>query len=169
MFVHRGGCKIYLLLIADSGPRNVACNDLSLATRVHDICYMTSAIVWIKQVKSDYAVLAPAHPDSTVHDRFSQRAALHEFVTSPTSSKQCDPIASQTHLQIISRIISDDMMLEGPAASGGNAGPSMQPAVMPMVADQTSPPRKLLRQNIGGSGQDLSAVHAGGKPRCPFP
>ena len=53
-------CKIYLLLIADGGPRNVARNDLSLATRVHDICYMTSAIVWIKQVKSDYAVLASA-------------------------------------------------------------------------------------------------------------
>ena len=56
------------------------------------------------------------------------------------------------------------MMLEGPAATGGNAGQSMQPAVMPMVADQTSPPRKLLRQNIGGSGQDLSAVEAGGNP-----
>jgi hypothetical protein len=85
-------------------------------------------------------------------------------VPSPTSSKQCDPIASQTNLQVISRIISEDMMLEGPAATGGNAGPSMQPAVMPMVADQTSPPRKLLRQNIGGSGQDLSAVEAGGNP-----
>ena len=55
-------------------------------------------------------------------------------------------------------------MLEGPAATGGNAGQSMQPAGMPMVADQTSPPRKLLRQNIGGSGQDLSAVEAGGNP-----
>ena len=55
-------------------------------------------------------------------------------------------------------------MLEAPAATGGNAGQSTQPAGMPMVADQTSPPRKLLRQNIGGSGQDLSAVEAGGNP-----
>ena len=113
-----------------------------------------------------YAVLAPAHPDSTVHRRFPQRAALHEFVPSPTSSTQCDPIANQTHLQVISRIIPEEMMLEAPAATGGNAGQSTQPAGMPMVADQTSPPRKLLRHHVGGSGQDLSAVQAGGKPRC---
>ena len=35
---------------------------------------------------------------------------------------------------------------------------------MPMVADQTSPPRKQLRQDDGGSGQDLSAIQAGGNP-----
>ena len=57
------------------------------------------------------------------------------------------------------------MMLQaGPVATGGNAGPSMQPADMPMVADQTSPPRKQLRQDDGGSGPDLSAIHAGGHP-----
>jgi hypothetical protein len=56
------------------------------------------------------------------------------------------------------------MLEEGPAATGGSAGPSMQPADMPMVADQTSPPRKQLRQDSGGSGQDLSAIHAGGNP-----
>ena len=56
------------------------------------------------------------------------------------------------------------MLEEGPAATGGSAGPSMQPADMPMVADQTSPPRKQLRQDIGGSGQDLSAVEAGETP-----
>jgi hypothetical protein len=33
-----------------------------------------------------------------------------------------------------------------------------------MVADQTSPPRKQLRQDEGGSGPDLSAIHAGGNP-----
>ena len=45
MFVYRGGCKIYLLLIADSGPRNVACNDLSLATRVHDMLHDQSYLL----------------------------------------------------------------------------------------------------------------------------
>ena len=56
------------------------------------------------------------------------------------------------------------MLEAGPVATGGNAGPSMQPADMPMVADQTSPPRKQLRQDDGGSGPDLSAIHAGGNP-----
>ena len=57
------------------------------------------------------------------------------------------------------------MMLQaGPVATGGNAGPSMQPADMPMVADQTSPPRKQLKQDDGGSGPDLSAILAGGTP-----
>ena len=61
-------------------------------------------------------------------------------------------------------------------ATGGNAGSTVQPAdapggtpniYMPIVADQTSPPRKQLRQDDGGSGQDLSAIHAWGKPHCP--
>jgi len=61
------------------------------------------------------------------------------------------------------------MMLDPPAATGGNAGQSTQQAGMPMVADQTSPPRKLLRQHVGGSGQDLSAVQAGGNPVAQSP
>ena len=56
------------------------------------------------------------------------------------------------------------MLQAGPVATGGNAGPSMQPADMPMVADQTSPPWKQLKQDDGGSGPDLSAIHAGGNP-----
>ena len=95
-------------------------------------------------------------------------ATAYALIARPTvrsRSPQCDPIAKQTNLQVISRIVSDDMMLEaGPVATGGNAGPSMQPADMPMVADQTSPPRKQLRQDDGGSGPDLSAIHAGGNP-----
>ena len=61
----------------------------------------------------------------------------------------------------------------GLAATGGNAGSTVQPAdapggapniYMPMVADQTSPPRKQLRQDDGGSGQYLSAIQVGGNP-----
>ena len=52
---------------------------------------------------------------------------------------------------------------------GGNAGSTAQQADVPSgtpitfmpVVDQTSPPRKLLRQNEGGSGQGLSAQEAG--------
>ena len=40
--------------------------------------------------------------------------------------------------------------------------PSGTPATFMPVVDQTSPPRKFLRQNEGGSGQDLSAIQAGG-------
>ena len=98
-------------------------------------------------------------------------ATDYALIARPTvrsRSPQCDPIANQTNLQVISRSFSDDMMLEeGPAATGGNADPSMQPTDMPMVADQTSPPRKQLRQDSGGSGQDLSAIHARGETFCP--
>ena len=37
MFEYRGGCKIYLLLIAYGGPRNVARNDLSRMLRAFTI------------------------------------------------------------------------------------------------------------------------------------
>ena len=56
---------------------------------------------------------------------------------------------------------------------GGNAGSTAQQADVPIgrpatftpVVDQTSPPRKLLRQNEGGSGQNLSTHEAGGDPQ----
>ena len=55
---------------------------------------------------------------------------------------------------------------------GGNAGstaqqadvPSGTPTTLMPVVEQTSPPRKLLRQNDGGSGQYLSAIQAWGNP-----
>ena len=57
---------------------------------------------------------------------------------------------------------------------GGNAGSTAQqtdlprgtPTTLMPVVDQTSPPRKLLRQNDGGNGQDLSAIQAGGNPNA---
>ena len=55
---------------------------------------------------------------------------------------------------------------------GGNAGSTAQQVDVPFgthttftpVVDQTSPPRKLSRQNDGGSGQNLS-LNAGGDPQ----
>ena len=146
MFEYRGGCKIYLLLIADGGPRNVACNDLSLATRVHDICYMTSAIIWIKQVKS---TTQSSHPLTLIARSI---VGSHSVLPSTTSCRAPLVVRSVTLLLIKHNYrlsAESDMMLDAPAATDGNAGQSTQPAGMPMVADQTSPPRKLLRQNIG--------------------
>ena len=98
-------------------------------------------------------------------------ATAYALIARPTvrsRSPQCDPIAKQTNLQVISRIVSDDMMLEaGPVATGGNEDPTMQPADMPMVADQTSPPRKQLRHDEGGSGPYLSAIHT--RREAPLP
>ena len=73
------------------------------------------------------------------------------------------------HIYRLSAESFQEMMLDPPAATGGNAGQSAQQAEMPMVADQTSPPRKLLRHQVGGSGQDLSAVQAGGNPVAQSP
>ena len=64
------------------------------------------------------------------------------------------------------------MMQEGSLVlPGGNAGPIPQepevpigtPTTLSPIVDQTSPPRKLSRQNDGGNGQNLS-LNAGGPP-----
>ena len=104
MFIHRGGCKIYLLLIADSGPRNVACNDLSLATRVHDTCYMTSAIIWIKQVKSEYAFLARTTQCSHPLTLFSPAIVESHSVLPSTSSCRAPLVVRSVTLLLIKHI-----------------------------------------------------------------